>query len=321
MPTSSPATALDVNAESGTSWAAENRDSVRALAAERGLVLVQGLGLRDAAGFGAVAHQLAAAPVAEVEAFAPRQPQAAGVYASTPWPANQQMCMHHELSYTLEFPGLMMFACIAKPAVGGAIGVADASAVLGALPTDLVARFEREGWLLTRSYNDEIGATIAESFGSDDRSAVERYCRANAIALEWQPDGGLRTSQRRPAVVQHPRTGQRCWFNQIAFLNEWTMAPEVHEFLVDVYGADGLPFNTRFGNGDPIGADVVQLINEVYEANTIRVAWEPGDLLLVDNVRSAHSREPFEGHREVLVAMADAVRLTECLPTAGEAQR
>ena len=167
------------------------------------------------------------------------------------------MCMHHELSYALEFPGLMMFACIAKPAVGGAIGVADASAVLGALPTTLVARFEREGWLLTRSYNDEIGATIAESFGSDDRSEVERYCQANAIELEWQPDGGLRTRQRRPAVVQHPLTGHRCWFNQIAFLNEWTMAPEVHEFLVDEYGADGLPFNTRFGNGDPIGADVV----------------------------------------------------------------
>ena len=46
------------------------------------------------------------------------------------------------------------------------------------------------------------------------------------------------------------------------------MDPEVHEYLVDVYGADGLPFNTRFGNGDPIGEDVVELLNEVYEANT-----------------------------------------------------
>ena len=85
-----------------------------------------------------------------------------------------------------------------------------------------------------------------------------RYCRANAIEFEWQPDGGLRTRQRRSAVVRHPVTGQRCWFNQIAFLNEWTMDPEVREYLVDVYGDDGLPFNTRFGNGDPIGEDVVR---------------------------------------------------------------
>ena len=133
--------------------------------------------------------------------------------------------------------------------------MSDSPTVLDALPTDLVERFERDGWLLTRSYNDEIGATVAEAFGTDDRGAVESYCRANAIEFEWQPDGGLRTWQRRSAVVRHPITGQRCWFNQIAFLNEWTIDPEVREYLVDMYGADGLPFNTRFGNGDPIGED------------------------------------------------------------------
>ena len=102
---------------------------------------------------------------------------------------------------------------------------------------------------------------------------VERYCRANAIEFEWQPDGGLRTRQRRSAVVRHPRTGQRCWFNQIAFLNERTIDPEVREYLVDIYGEDGLPFNTLFGNGDPIGEDIVHLLNETYEASTSN---EPG---------------------------------------------
>jgi hypothetical protein len=116
-------------------------------------------------------------------------------------------------------------------------------------------------------------------------------------------------------VLRHPLTGQRCWFNQIAFLNERTIDPEVREYLVDVYGADALPFTTHFGNGDPIGEDVVQLLNEIYEASTAREPWQAGDLMLVDNVRTAHSREPFEGPREVLVAMADAVRLADCSPT------
>ena len=208
--------------------------------------------------------------MAEREAFAERKVYAEGLYSSVKWPSNQPMCMHHELSYRMEVPGLMLFACLSAPTAGGATAVADAPTVLEALPTELVSRFEREGWLLTRSYNDEIGATVAESFGTDDPGAVESYCRANAIEFEWQPDGGLRTRQRRSAVVPHPVTGQRCWFNQIAFLNEWTMAPEVREFLVDVYGADGLPFNTRFGGGDPIGEDIVQLLNEVYDANTAR---------------------------------------------------
>lgn len=297
------------------SWAAEHRDALRAVVAEHGSVLVRGLGLSDAAATGAVLSRLAAGLMTEKEVFAPRRTYSDGVYSSSKWPPNQPMCMHHELSYTLEFPGMMMFACLSAPTDGGATALADSPTVLDALPAELTERFEREGWLLTRSYNDEIGATVAEAFGTDDRGAVESYCRANAITFEWQPDGGLRTGQRRSAVVRHPVSGRRCWFNQIAFLNEWTMAPEVREYLVDLYGADGLPFNTRFGNGDPIGEDVVQLLNSVYEANTAREPWQAGDLMLVDNIRTAHSREPFEGPREVLVAMADPVHLADCSPT------
>ena len=197
-----------------------------------------------------------------------------------------------------------------KPSIhGGATPVADAASVLEALPAGLIERFERVGWLLIRNYNNEIGASISEAFGTDNRLAVESYCRANAIEFEWKADGALRTWQRRNAIMRHPLTARNCWFNQIAFLNEWTIDPELREYLVDAYGEEGLPFNTRFGNGDAIGADIVQLINEVYDANTAREPWQSGDLMLVDNVRTAHARERFEGPREVLVAMADPVHL------------
>jgi alpha-ketoglutarate-dependent taurine dioxygenase len=251
----------------------------------------------------------------ETEAFAARRIYSDGVYSSATWPPKQPMCMHHELSYTLEFPGLMLFACLSAPSKGGATAVSDSPTVLNALPAELVARFERDGWMLTRSYNDEIGASVAEAFGTEDRWAVESYCRANAIGFEWQSDGGLRTWQRRSAVVRHPVTGKRCWFNQIAFLNEWTIDPEVREYLVDMYGADGLPFNTRFGTGEPLTEEIVELINGVYEANTVREPWQPGDLMLVDNIRTAHSREAYEGPREILVGMAEPVRLSDASPT------
>src|SRR5256712_2045863 len=300
--------------DDGPRWAAEHRDALRAAVVEHGSLLVRGLGLRDVAETEAVFRRLGSL-MTEKEAFADRRRYSHGVYSSSKWPPNQPMCMHHELSYVLEFPCVMLFACLIAPTDGGATPVADSAAVLHALPSQLIERFEREGWLLIRNYNNEIGASIAEAFGADDRRAVESYCRANAITVEWQHDGALRTWQRGSAVVRHPRTGQRCWFNQIAFLNEWTIDPEVREYLVDIHGEDGLPFNTRFGNGDAIGADVVQLINEVYEANTARERWQGGDLMLVDNVRTAHARERFEGPREVVVAMADAVHLADCSPT------
>jgi alpha-ketoglutarate-dependent taurine dioxygenase len=292
-------------------WAAEYRDALRAAVAEHGAVLVRGLGLRDASETTAVFRRLASSLMIEKEAFARREVYADGVYSSATWPANQPMCMHHELSYRLEVPSLLLFACLSAPTRGGATAVSDSPTVLNALPTDLTERFERHGWLLARSYNDEIGATLEEAFGTEDRDAIEDYCRANAIEFAWQPDGELRTRQRRSAVVRHPVTGQRCFFNQLAFLNEWTIDPEVREYLVEMYGADGLPFNTGFGTGEPLTQGIVELINAVYEAHTMREPWQAGDLMLVDNIRTAHSREAYEGSREILVGLADPVRVSE----------
>ncbi|MEU9384482.1 TauD/TfdA family dioxygenase [Streptomyces sp. NPDC048279] len=334
MPFSSLASPLDVELrpdkpallcvdppDDAATWTAEYREALRAQVTEHGALVVRGLGLRDAGQAGAVFARLAGDLMTEREAFAPREAHGRGVYSSTPWPDNQPMCMHHELSYQQEVPGLALFACLTAPQQGGATAVADAEEVLRALPSGLTERFEQEGWILTRSYNDEIGASLAESFGTADRAGIEQYCRANAITCTWQPDGSLRTEQRRAAVVRHPVTGRRCWFNQIAFLNEWTLDPEVREYLLDVYGPDGLPFNTRHGDGSPIGEDVVKTINSTYEAHTRREPWQAGDLLLVDNIRTAHSREAFSGERQVLVGLGEPLRPADDCPALEASER
>src|SRR5437764_11999377 len=92
-------------------WAAEHRDALRTLVTEHGSLLVRGLGLRDVAETGAVFCRLGSL-MPETEAFAPRRRYAQGVYSSSKWPTNQPMCMHHELSYTIEPPSLMLFACL-----------------------------------------------------------------------------------------------------------------------------------------------------------------------------------------------------------------
>src|SRR5881396_3054796 len=116
-------------------WAAEHRDALRAAVAEHGSLLVRGLRLRDAAETEAVFRRLASL-MTEKEAFAPRRRYSEGVYSASKWPPNQPMCMHHELSYVLEFPCLMLFACLIAPTDGGATPGADAAAVLQAVPAE-----------------------------------------------------------------------------------------------------------------------------------------------------------------------------------------
>ncbi|MFE2186547.1 amino acid adenylation domain-containing protein [Streptomyces sp. NPDC059455] len=293
--------------EGPAAWAADHRTAVRAAVAESGAVLLRGIGVRTAADVAAVAEGLGITAMTEREGFAPRTAHAPGLYSSSHWPSDEPMCMHHELSYAATVPGILVFGCLTAPDRGGRTNVADSQQVLKALPPDLVAPFERHGWLLTRMYH-EVGMAWPEAFGTDDRAEVDAYCAAAGIDHEWLPGDRLRTRQRRAAVVRHPTTGVPGWFNQIAFLNGLTMDPAVREYLTDVYGPHGLPFHTMVGDGTAIDGDTVEAVNAVYDRFTVGEPWRSGDVLVVDNLRMAHSREPFEGQREIVVVMGDAVR-------------
>jgi alpha-ketoglutarate-dependent taurine dioxygenase len=273
------------------------------MVSEHGAVVIRGLGLSDVSETSEIFAGLGGRLMADREAISARLSHSRGVYSSKRWLLHRPMCLHHERSYALEFPAVMMFACLTAPCGGGAALLADSACVLESIPAAIVERFEREGWILTRDYHAGLGASLEESFSTDNHTAIESYCRANAIECEWRADGGLRTRQHRPAVVNHPVTGRRCWFNQIAFLSEWMLDPEVHDYLVELHGPEGLPFNTYFGDGEPVSAEIVAAINAAYEHNTVSVPWRAGDLMLIDNIGTGHGRAPYKGTREVLEAM------------------
>jgi alpha-ketoglutarate-dependent taurine dioxygenase len=293
----------------GADWAASHREVVHPQVAAFGAVLLRGVNVRSAAEVADVASALGIQPMTEHEGFAPRTPYAGATYSSSHWPADEAMCMHHELSYAATVPGHLVFGCLIAPAKGGRTNVADSQQVLRALPADLVAPFARDGWLLTRMYH-EIGISWQDAFGTQGPAEVDAYCAEAGLGHEWLPDGRLRTCQRRAAVILHPRTGVPGWFNQIAFLNELTLDPVIRGYLIDVYGPSGLPFNTMYGNGAPISGDTIDLINDVYSQATVGEPWQIGDVLVVDNLRMAHSREPYEGAREIVVLLGDPVRLS-----------
>lgn len=288
--------------------AATARAAARAALAESGAVLLRGLGVRTPADVADVASALGIEAMAERESFAPRTAYPREVYSGSHWPADEPMCMHHELSYADTVPGTLVFGCLTAPGSGGRTTVADSQRVLGALPSELVAPFERHGWLLRRAYHD-VGVAWPEAFGTGDRSAVDAYCAAAGIENTWLSEDRLVTRQRRAAVVRHPSTGEPCWFNQIAFLNGLTVDPAVREYLTDVYGPGGLPFDTAAGDGTPVPAAVVDGINAVYDRFTVGERWREGDVLLVDNIRTAHGREPHDGRRDIAVVLGDPIAL------------
>ncbi|MFC9607031.1 TauD/TfdA family dioxygenase [Streptomyces niveus] len=328
--TATPATALDVSREAGKpavlrtpsfdaidpaiAWLTDQRTAVRDELHRSGALLIRGLGVGDAADFGRVRDVLMPRRAGYKEKATPRTDFGEGVFSSTDLPAVQPIRLHNENSYTLDFPGTLLFGCVTAPAEDGATTVGDMREALRLLPADLRDRFMAKGWLLTRNFSELAGLPWQKSFATEDPVVAEAYCRENAIGYEWLPDGGLRTRQRRSAVVTHPVTGEKSWFNHFAFWNNRTLDADVREVLLETYGDDGLPFDTYLGDGTRLTADEVDAINRVYDQVTVRETWQRGDVMLVDNVLNAHGRESFKGDRKILVAMGDPITLDACRP-------
>ncbi|MEC3978305.1 TauD/TfdA family dioxygenase [Amycolatopsis sp. H20-H5] len=306
---------------SAKAWLTEAAPALRAALHEHGAVYLRGLPITSVEDFGQVRDTLMPARTPYREKATPRSDFGNGVFSSTDLPAAQAIRMHNENSYTLTFPGLLMFSCLIAPPEGGATPVADCRKVLHALPPSLVAKMRAHGWLLNRSYSEHISIDWQTAFAAKTPEDVERYCAENLISCQWHDDGHLRTSQRRPGVITHPVTGAEVWFNHLAFWNEWSLDEELRETLIDEFGRDDLPFNTALGDGTPLTREEMAALDAAYESATMRQRWQPGDLLLVDNILCTHGRDPFRGNRKIVVAMGEPVDVVDCAPTVQPAEK
>ncbi|MGV9316802.1 TauD/TfdA family dioxygenase [Streptomyces sp. NPDC003691] len=303
------------SAEAAADWLIEHRAAVQSELHRSGAVMLRGLPVRDAVSFATVRDALIDRRAGYKEKATPRTDFGEGVFSSTDLPAAQPIRLHNENSYTLDFPGLLLFGCVTAPAKGGgATTTGDMREALRLLPDGLRARFEKAGWLLVRNYSELAGLPWYTTFATDDKAVAEAYCDENTIGYEWLDDDSLVTRQRRSAIVTHPVTGERVWFNHFAFWNSRTLDPDVREVLEETYGRDGLPFNTYLGDGTRLTDEEVDAVNAVYDRVTVREDWQVGDLLLVDNILCAHGRESFTGDRKILVAMGEPVALADCSP-------
>ena len=77
--------------------------------------------------------------------------------------------------------------------------------------------------------------------------------------------------------------------------------------MLSMFSADDLPRNVMYGDGTPIEDSVMAEISEIYNQQAIRFDWQAGDVILLDNMMVSHSRDPFEGTRKILVAMAEVI--------------
>jgi amino acid adenylation domain-containing protein len=292
-------------------WAKDNRQMLLAELSRTGALLFSGFSINSLADFHAFTRSISPELIEYGERSSPRTRIEEGIYTSTDHPSDQPILLHNEQSYTLNWPMKIWFYCSQPASSGGCTPIADSRKILQRLTPQTVSRFAEKQIMYVRNYGDGLGLNWPEVFQTDDRAVVEQRCRAALIEYEWKSDDRLRTRQVRPAIRTHPYTGETVWFNHMLFFHKSSLPDSARESILSAVREDDLPFNTFYGDGSEIEADVLAEIRAAYASETIAFPWQKGDILMLDNMLVAHGREPFSGPRKILVAMAEAVEHLE----------
>jgi alpha-ketoglutarate-dependent taurine dioxygenase len=288
-------------------WARGNRDYIETELQRHGALLFRGFGLNSSERFEEVAIAICRQLFSEYGDLPRQDAGSSRVYHSTPYPETGMILYHNESSHIHLWPLKIMFYCDTAARNGGETPIVDGRKVYRDLDPAIRRRFEEKRLMYARNYKDGLDVPWQSFFGTDDRATVEAYCRRAAIEYEWTADDGLRTRKVAPAVIRHPRTGELAFFNQMQAHHVSCLAPELRRSLLSLYAEEDLPRNVYYGDGTPIEDSVVNEVTEVYRRAAVVFPWQVGDVLLVDNMLTAHARNPFVGPRKILVAMGDMV--------------
>ena len=281
------------------------KPQIRELLGRHGAVLLRGFTVDGIEGFEKVVRNFSGPPLKYSERSSPRSAIRGDVYTSTDYPPDQEIFPHNENSYRSSWPRTLYFYCVEPPDTLGATPLSDIRRVHSSLDPAVREEFGRRRWMVVHNYHEALGMSWQYVFDTQDRQAVEEYCRANDITAEWRDDGTLRTTAVRDAIHAYPGTGEPVWFNHAAFFHISTLPTDMRQGMLELFTEDELPSNTYYGDRGAIPDDVIAHLRECYRAASARFDWMRGDVLIVDNMLAAHGREPFTGSRKIAVAMSE----------------
>jgi len=274
-----------------------------------GACLLRGFDIHDAATFAATVSEFGDL-LPYVERAAKRVEIVPGVFTSTEMDANVVIPQHHEMSYANKWPERIYFWCQHPAETNGQTPLTSERLVTSMIDSTLRKKFEERGLLYVRNFHGRgIDLSWSDTFGTEDRKVVEQYAQASNFKVSWNADGQLCTERKGPATVTYPETGEQLWFNHAHLFHPSNLTTHVRSSLVKEFGADNLPRNVVFADGETIPDSEILAIREVYEQQSVAFEWQKGDLLLLNNFLVTHGRQTFKGDRKILVAMTDLYQL------------
>lgn len=237
----------------------------------------------------------------------PRSTISKNIYEVSYAPPEAAIRWHNENSFCPSWPMKLWFCCVVPAREGGATPIVDNRALVARLDPQVRQAFREKGIMYLRNFGRGLDFDWPTAFQTDDKTQVESRLRAAGILYEWKDDGGLRTRAVRPAILNHPKTGEEVFFCQPALWHVSCNPDELRDAKRAFFAEEDLPRHCYYGDGTRIDDSVMDHVVALYREIEVVAPWQKGDLILIDNMLTAHARNPFAGPRQIFVAMAEPI--------------
>ncbi len=281
-------------------WIKDNKTIFFDKLREYGGILFRGFKIDSVEKFQDFVAAFEASPLEYRQRTSPRFEVAKNIYHSTTYPSDQEINMHSENSYALNWSRYIVFCCIEPAEERGETPIADNRSVLNYLSSETREKFLQKGVRYVRNISKELGLSWEEVFQTTDKNEVASECRRFGMGLEWKDDDRLTLIWNNGAIYAHPETGEKTWFNHAFFFNKYALSEEL---LAEFESDTELPFSTYYGDGTIISREEIAEIRSAYARAAVTFPWEKGDVLFLDNMMVSHGRKPYKGKREIIVSM------------------
>lgn len=296
-------------------WFGEHRERLEALLPEYGAVILRGFAVPDTATFNALIDCYPTDPNGYTAGLAPREKISGKVFETSKVPPDAKIILHQEMGYLPSYPKMVAFYCHTPSETGGCTTIGDMRRFETKLPPELAAGVRERGVLYRRNYRapGEIKDPLRnlmhrewrEVLHVQTKAEAEEACRHVGCEPVWEDDGSLSLLYRSSGFAEHPVTGRKTWFAQVhgMHFNAARLAQHYDLYMEAFPPGRPRPAEILYGDGSDIPEELVTPLYGILDDLAVNIPYRPGDVMLVDNIYTAHGREPFTGHRDVQVAL------------------
>ena len=296
--------------EEALAWISEHGALIREVMCDHGAVILRDFPLAGPEDFEAAIDAADFAEMPYVGGAAPREVVTSRrILTANESPPEQPIPFHHEMAQVPNPPGYVFFCCEIAPEKGGSTPIVHSHQIyrrFQAIDPDFCSHLEEHGARYVRIMppEDDPASPIGRSWRAtfqvhsadeaEAREAAEAKMREAGTTWRWLDQGNLYTETAPvPAIRVEERTGKSTFFNSVvAAYTGWI--DERNDPTKAV----------KCGDGSPVNGEALLATAEAMFEEQVALTWRRGDQMWLDNRLVMHSRQPFEGARRILAAIA-----------------